>query len=502
MSSAFSSNDVEVLSRKINIEETLPKTDSLALLHETYEIPRCIQHIKENNYTKVALQFPDYMLADAAEVAYQLQHSTSADFYVLADTSYGSFDVDEVAAQHIQTDLIIHYGKASVVANTKTPTIYVFGAMKINIDPAVNHFMQCFPERTERVLVLSSACYISSLDMMKDQLQHEYPNLSVVTLKLPDQPKPDAPVDNDDFCTNSCPDCSCRIKSTKTNPETVDPSVFEFQSFVAKLQETTDIDDYSLFFIGNEKSEMLQNFQLQHPNCKGFIYNPAVEKCTELCCTINKFLMKRYFITEKVKDAKTVGILVGTMGMAGFREIIRHLKDILKQSGKKSYTFVVGKLNPQKLANFPEIDIFVMVACPEETIVDGSDFYKPIATPYEVEVACNANRQWGENYVTNFTELLPDGKHFVEFSPHKEVTVSLVSGNLRGVSLQEQDSQEENNQLDTIREKALSVFHPYSSAQFYAGRTWQGLEQKLGETPVGDAKEGRSGLPMTYTHEM
>lgn len=68
--------------------------------------------------------------------------------------------------------------------------------------------------------------------------------------------------------------------------------------------------------------------------------------------------MRRYFIVEKVKDARTVGILVGTMGMAGFRQIISHLKDILKQSGKKTYTFIVGKLNPPKLANFPEVILF------------------------------------------------------------------------------------------------------------------------------------------------
>jgi len=70
---------------------------------------------------------------------------------------------------------------------------------------------------------------------------------------------------------------------------------------------------------------------------------------------LSRALMRRYYVMEKVRDAGTVGILVGTMGMAGFRDIIKHLKNILKLSGKKSYTFVVGKLNPQKLANFPEV---------------------------------------------------------------------------------------------------------------------------------------------------
>lgn len=35
------------------------------------------------------------------------------------------------------------------------------------------------------------------------------------------------------------------------------------------------------------------------------------------------------------------------------------------------YTIAVGKLNPAKMANFMEIDIFVLVACPENSLVDS-----------------------------------------------------------------------------------------------------------------------------------
>lgn len=62
--------------------------------------------------------------------------------------------------------------------------------------------------------------------------------------------------------------------------------------------------------------------------------------------------------------------------------------------GKKSYTIVVGKLNTAKLANFMEVDIFVLVGCPENTLVDSTQYYKPIITPYEMELACNTQRYW------------------------------------------------------------------------------------------------------------
>ena len=67
----------------------------------------------------------------------------------------------------------------------------------------------------------------------------------------------------------------------------------------------------------------------------------------------------------------------------------------------------VGKLNVAKLANFAEIDVYVLVACPKNTLVDSSEFYRPIVTPYELEVACNQAREWTGDYYTDFRELLP-----------------------------------------------------------------------------------------------
>lgn len=48
----------------------------------------------------------------------------------------------------------------------------------------------------------------------------------------------------------------------------------------------------------------------------------------------------------------------------------------------------VGKLNVPKMANFLEIDVFVLVSCPENSLVDSQEFFKPVVTPYEMEVAC------------------------------------------------------------------------------------------------------------------
>lgn len=65
-----------------------------------------------------------------------------------------------------------------------------------------------------------------------------------------------------------------------------------------------------------------------------------------------------------------VGILAGTLGAAQHVSMARRLQQLITDSGRKAYSFVVGKINVAKLANFPEVDVFVLVACAEQSLVD------------------------------------------------------------------------------------------------------------------------------------
>ena len=45
--------------------------------------------------------------------------------------------------------------------------------------------------------------------------------------------------------------------------------------------------------------------------------------------------------------------------------------------------FLIGKINPAKLLNFPEIDVFVLVACPENSLLDSKVLFKPVVSETE-----------------------------------------------------------------------------------------------------------------------
>lgn len=174
-----------------------------------------------------------------------------------------------------------------------------------------------------------------------------------------------------------------------------------------KLPSGETINQYSFLFIGDTETATLTNLMMTFNESPFYSYSPARKMCQRETLNVNKALMKRYYLVERAKDAKIVGIVAGTLGVAKYRSVIEHLKKLLQNAGKKSYTFVVGKLNPAKLANFAEIDIYVLVACPESSLLDQSEFYRPIVSPLEMEFACNQAREWTGEYSTDFRDILP-----------------------------------------------------------------------------------------------
>ena len=166
------------------------------------------------------------------------------------------------------------------------------------------------------------------------------------------------------------------------------------------------MDDYDVLYIGNE-SHTLTNMMMTFNKCTFHTYNPQINHCRVENISVNKKLMKRYYLVERTKDANIVGIVVATLGVSDYISSINRLKEIIRLAGKKSYTFVMGKLNVAKLANFMEVDIYVIVACPENSLLDNSEFYRPVITPYELEIALNPDRDWTGEYTSDFRDLLP-----------------------------------------------------------------------------------------------
>lgn len=466
------------------------------ILEEMYEMKKTCDFIKNNSFNKVALQFPDDLLVDSVQIASQIEKETGAKLYILGDTSYGSCCVDEVAAEHVEAQCIIHYGRACLSPSRRLPLMYVFGKRPVDLQKCVLSFHSLYPDRQSNIIILYDVTYFHIIDDLLDLLSPEYPNVVKSVLH----------VDGNQCCILGSIQGQ-HIDSPTHSHQDGCKYVHKFGR-VFSLKEEYKVEDYSMFYIGQEGAT-LTNFMMTWNQCCFSSFDPETTVWRRETVNINRALMKRYYLIEKAKDAGVVGILVGTLGVASYLTIIDQLKDTVRKAGKKSYVFAMGKLNVPKLANFLEIDIFVLVACSESSLLDSSEFYRPVVTPFEMEVACNKHKEWTGQYVTDFRDLLPGACNGVNLpSPYadendgEEVDVSLITGALRSTYFSSSLPIDCSDDTSVVqRNKTLTVAHNNTAASFLQGRTWQGLEQELGRTPVVKAVEGRRGIAIVYEDE-
>lgn len=93
---------------------TISKDDLLT----RFDLPATVDKLREGGYRRVALQFPDELLYASIRIADELTSALNSDgetgkrVFILADTSFGSCCVDEVAAEHAEADVVVHFGRA------------------------------------------------------------------------------------------------------------------------------------------------------------------------------------------------------------------------------------------------------------------------------------------------------------------------------------------------------------------------------------------------------
>lgn len=209
-------------------------------------------------------------------------------------------------------------------------------------------------------------------------------------------------------------------------------------------------------------------------------------------------MRRRNFYIEKCKDAQSLGIVIGTLSAKGYLDIVKHIQNLARGRGIRTYLLSVGKVNPAKLGNFLEIDCFVFIGCPENNIYTSRDFHKPLLSVFEVELALNPawHEQFPDFYCLDFKEILPSGKYHREIGDVEidEYDISLVTGKIRSLRATE-PSAEGGLQL----EKKHNQLMESTSSSTFQERTWTGLDLSLGQQEPVKIVKGRSGIPIKYS---
>jgi 2-(3-amino-3-carboxypropyl)histidine synthase len=405
------------------VVETTLKESNLPYMTYSFEITKTVQRIVQLQASHVALQMPEGLLLYASVLADVLKRlvatccrrhrgitkgtslTTSSpaptlEVSILGDVTYGACCVDDLGAQALGCDLLVHYGHSCLVPiqHTVIPCLYVF--VEITID--VEHLVECFhltmtkkkdsiveqeqvtsqeykqqsssspppihqlqqqqvsipisPESTH-VYLLGTIQFRHALSLASTLLQDHYG----YSVSIP-QAKPLSP--------GEVLGCTSPVLTGRNDNTRNINSVVLFVSDGRFHLESTLISNphIPLFYRYDPYSKLLTQETYQHDQMHA---------------------LRRLAIAQSTK-AKVFGIILGTLGRQGNPAILTRIQALLQQHSKTWFVMLASEITPAKLALFKsKVDAWVQIACPRLSVDWGHAFSStvPLLNPYELFVA-------------------------------------------------------------------------------------------------------------------
>jgi len=501
-------------------------------LREIYEIERTARELRQGKWKRIGLQFPDSMLRDAPWVVEALHKEFASlpkdseegvpqpteRIWILADTSYSACCVDEIAAEHADAQVVVHYGRSCLSPTSRLPVIYVFTHHKLDLESVRDAFIKEFPNKDSQIVLMADVTYQSHVPPLASSLSDlGYANLlSTAIIHDPSGTIPNRKL------------VSPRSPSSEPSPE-------------------VNLKEYSVFHISVPPTALL--LALNSRVASLHIHPTPSSPFSQNYASTQRLLSRRYGKLLTLATAGIIGILVNTLSVSNYLSSIDSIRKQISAAGKKSYTVVVGKLNPAKLANFAEVEGWVVIGCWESSLVeDDAGFFQPVITPFELEAALKSDEErvwtgewWGgiegvkdpdmvkqKKQEDEDNEEEPSGnKDGEEFDSEEESappefdlrTGKLVSSS-RPMRVRTQEKRDDSNGKDkngeeegtksrssgalTLRQKAgeLAMVNGVVSpgAEYLRSqRTWQGLGSDYNTEETSTAiQQGRSGVARGY----
>jgi len=386
------------------------------------EVTRIAAWVERHDFARIAVQFPDELLAEAPlTVAVLQQRLRGRLVFVLGDSTFGSSCVDEVGALHYGADCIVHVGPSDQVRGSSLPVLFVFGRAQLG-DLGVGQLLselsaEFGPGHASLVLV----CDVTLQHEVQSKLEPELSRAleaegGELLVAVPE----------DEMGTSSALDRPARWRDPRFGAISLSSWWASLGPLLAAVYAEPDPlricgrrvlrasgcpapkqlpERCGIIFVGTSDSGLERRLLLRHGSARPIWRIDGNGLGTPERLSNAALLLKRYRHVELVKSAERVGILLVTTGASFAQAEADRCEELLRRSGRRSYRFVIGQLTPEKLANFIEVELFVSLASPENFPHNTKDFAVPIASPYELEVALGC-REWTGDYITDIDELL------------------------------------------------------------------------------------------------
>eukprot|EP00659_Diplonema_papillatum_P000580 gene580-875_t len=451
-----------------------------AAVVDVYSIGSIAAEVLARGVQRVALQLPDEMLTDAVFLQKALRNQSPPNtlYFVMADTVFAPCCVDAVTAQHAGAELIIKFGHSCKTAVVGTPVFYVDPPLPAALDiqrlksRSRDTAVDAAEEGVSLRIAASAAtrlrgAFFSSeakAESSRRVLVVGQPSMAVVESTTIRALQAEFPVE------------ACNVSAAQENT-------------------TEDAAEAALLLVFDEN---------------GNEYDVAA-------CPVSKRvdakLRARCYTIEKIKDAEVIAIVVCALLTEASTAAVERLKSVIRSAGKQVVVVFVGKPNVPKLANYEEVDLYCIVACPQSTLFDSKEYPKPVVAPVEIMAALSTVAGEGDGddvnvmtvpqyYSLDLPALLTG---FSSTARAMEDDMSLVTGAIRPafdnrpltVPGNEAESTTESTCDGTVAaytRRDLVLFEESPIVARLHARAFQGLDPQEGKPVQAEIKQGLSGI--------
>lgn len=300
---------------------------------------RIFEEIQKKRPVSVALNGPDGILPKIQETASKITETFGIPAYILADTCFGSCDMNTNGAKVLGAEILFHIGHTINTSTFGENVVLVDAFDDVSFESVAR---KCVTElKGKTVSLVTDSQHLPQIEEVRKILEKGGVHVNIGEGKGQ---------------LNDGQVFGCEFYPVSQTKDSVDANVFLGQStfHAAGIALSTGRPTYMLDPYFNEIREVMEFAQ--------------------------KIQKKSILAIYKALEADTFGIIVGLKEGQFSKTTALKFKKELERAGKKVQLFALTEITDDRLRNLKGIDAFIQVACPR--ISTDNHFHKPVlSTP-------------------------------------------------------------------------------------------------------------------------
>ncbi|NOZ76901.1 MAG: diphthamide biosynthesis enzyme Dph2 [Euryarchaeota archaeon] len=325
-----------------------------------FELPRVVDTIKREGYTRVALQFPEGLADYAAGLAGEIERETGAEVIIAADPCYGACDPADVAMKALGVECLFHFGHSPILKKTAIPVEYVEVRMDADPVPLLEEHLELL---CRRVGLFTTVQHVHLLDEVRTFLEGR----------------------------------GFEVAIGPPGGRAVHPGQVLGCSFRTAVSVAGEVDCY-LYLGSGDFHPLGVALASRRPV---FALDIASGELRDMAPLAERTLKQRYARMARAVDAGTFGIIVGQKRGQKRLKLALELKEKIEGRGREACLISADLITPETLMPFRRLDCLVNTACPRITIDDAQRYRQPLLSPQELEMVLG-ERDWEDYSMDEF----------------------------------------------------------------------------------------------------